>query len=96
MCKKLIYLFSVVFILCLAESSSNAVPFYQDDVPDGILCMEAENFDRNTPQGDHTWEFVTDPTGYSGTGAMRALPDTGDLIINEPADYLVSCPRLDS
>ena len=95
MCKKLIYLFSVVFILCLAESSSNAVPFYQDDVPDGILCMEAENFDRNTPQGDHTWEFVTDPTGYSGTGAMRALPDTGDLIINEPADYLVSCPRLD-
>jgi hypothetical protein len=95
MFKKLIYLCSVVFVLCLAESVSNAIPFYQDDVPDGILCMEAENFDRNTPQGDHTWEFVTDPTGYSGTGAMRALPDTGDLIINEPADYLVICPRLD-
>jgi hypothetical protein len=95
MFKKLIYLCSVVFVLCLAESVSNAIPFYQDDVPDGILCMEAENFDRNTPQGDHTWEFVTDPTGYSGTGAMRALPDTGDLIINEPEDYLVICPRLD-
>jgi len=95
MCKKLICLFSVVFTLGLAGSVVNAVSFYQDDVPDGILSMEAENFDRNTPQGIHRWEFVMEPTGFSGTGAMRALPDTGDLIINEPEQYLTICPRLD-
>ena len=95
MCKKLIYVSSIVFVLCLTGSAANAVPFFQDDVPDGLLCIEAENFDRNTPQGEHTWEFVTEPAGYSGTGAMCALPDTGDLIINEPEEYLVTCPRLD-
>jgi hypothetical protein len=95
MYKKLIYLITVVFVVCLSKSAAYSVPFYQDDVPDGILCIEAEHFDRNTPQGEHTWEFVTEPAGYSGTGAMRALPDTGDLIINEPEDYLAICPRLD-
>jgi len=95
MCKKLICLFSVVFILGLAGGVVNAVSFYQDDVPDGFVSMEAENYDDNIPQGDHTWEFVTEPAGFSGAGAMRALPDTGDLIINDPGDYLIQCPRLD-
>ena len=36
-----------------------------------------------------------EPEGFSGTGAMRALPDTGNLIINDPSNYLTQCPRLD-
>lgn len=95
MYKKLIYCFSVFSMLYLAGNVANAIPFYQDDISDGLLTMEAENYDVVIPQGDHTWELVTDPVGFSGTGAMRALPDTGDLIINEPGDYLTQSPRLD-
>jgi hypothetical protein len=96
MYSKLVYLITFAVLLGSVGSVANAKePFQQDDVPGAILSIEAENFDDNVPQGDHIWELVTDPTGFSGDGAMRALPDTGDLIINDPGDYLIQCPRLD-
>jgi len=94
MYRKLIYLISFILVISLSRSVTNADPFQQEAGPDGIVSIEAENFDENTPQGAHTWEFVTDPAGFSGTGAMRSMPDSGDLI-NEPAQYLTQCPRLD-
>ncbi len=52
-----------------------ADPFTQDTGLDGLVSMEAENFDENVPDGDHYWEFNTDPNGFSGAGFMRCLPD---------------------
>jgi len=74
-------------VLGLAGGVANAHPFQQDPGPDGILSMEAENFDENTPQGAHEWVLVTDPVGFSGTGAMRAMPDIGSFI-DEPSACL--------
>jgi hypothetical protein len=45
-----------------------------------LLSAEAENADSITPRvwngAERSWFFVTNRPGYSGTGAMRALPDT--------------------
>jgi len=94
MYRKSIYLISFILALSLGSSVINADPFQQEAGPDSIVSIEAENFDENTPQGAHTWEFTTDPTGFSGTGAMRSLPNNGTLI-NEPAQFRTQCPRLD-
>ncbi len=94
MYKKSIYLTSLILTICLIINTTNADPYHQEAGPDGIVSIEAENFDENTPQGAHTWEFVTDPAGFSGTGAMRSMPND-DALINEPAQYLTQCPRLD-
>ena len=44
---------------------------------DGTVVFEAESyFDSITRSGD-TWTEVTDPSGFSGDGAMQTLPDDG-------------------
>jgi len=68
------------------------IAFQQDSGADGLVSMEAENFDANTPQGDHTWEFVTAPAGYSGAGAMLSQPGLGDKV---DTGYETNSPRLD-
>ncbi|MFH1884878.1 MAG: LamG-like jellyroll fold domain-containing protein [Planctomycetota bacterium] len=77
MSKKMIYLISFVLVLGLATSVVSAEPLRQDPGPDGIVSVEAENFDENTPDGAHEWVFATEPAGFSGTGFMRAMPDGG-------------------
>ncbi len=84
----------VVVIISLVSMASAAQPFIQDDGSDGIVSIEAEHFSRNTPQGGHTWDFVTDPEGFSGEGSMQSLPNNGTTN-NDPADYLTKSPRLD-
>ncbi|MHC4434708.1 MAG: hypothetical protein ACYTBS_22945, partial [Planctomycetota bacterium] len=76
MSEKLIYLVSFVLVLGLA-GLANADPVTQDSGPDGIVSIEAEDFDENLPEGIHTWEFTTAITGFSGDGYMRAVPDGG-------------------
>jgi len=51
-------------------------PFQQDSGTDGLISIEAEHYDANVSQGGHDWTLVTTPTGFSGTGAMRATPNT--------------------
>ena len=94
MCSK--WVVSGVVIVCLVGMVSAGEPFIQDGGPDGIVSMEAEHFDKNVPQGDYAWAFVTIPTGFSGAGCMQAWPDSGgEFIINDPADYLTQSPRMD-
>jgi len=69
-------------------------PFLQDGGPDGIVSMEAENFHRNTAKGDHAWEFMTDVEGFTGTGFLQALPNSG-AGPNLVEEYLANSPRLD-
>ncbi|KPL23469.1 MAG: hypothetical protein AMJ75_06045, partial [Phycisphaerae bacterium SM1_79] len=77
MYRKFIPLISFVLVLGLTVGAAGAEYWLQDEGPDGIVSVEAENFDENTPQGGHTWDLITDPVGFSGAGAMRAMPNTG-------------------
>ena len=74
MCKKSFFLIPLVVVLGLA-GLAHADPITQDSGPDGIVSIEAENFDENVPEQDHFWEFNTDIPDFSGDGFMRALPD---------------------
>lgn len=66
--------------------------FLQDSGSDGIVSMEAENFDDNTTQGSHIWTQISSPAGCSGGAAMRAEPDIGT---NNNTGYVTNSPRLD-
>ncbi|MHC4703938.1 MAG: LamG-like jellyroll fold domain-containing protein, partial [Planctomycetota bacterium] len=76
MCKKSFFPISSIVVLALV-GIANADPVTQDPGPDGIVCIEAEDFDENVPEGTHTWEFTVAIAGFSGDGYMRAVPDGG-------------------
>lgn len=61
---------------------------------DGLIVVEAENYDALTPQGDHTWTFGAIRADYSGDGYLEATPNSG---INQSGypDFLTASPRLD-
>jgi lysophospholipase L1-like esterase len=82
----------VTFILCssLTVADTFALPYFQDSGDSGLVVIEAENYDRHVPQGDHQWEAVS-IQGASGA-AMQALPNSG---ANLNSDYLSTSPRLD-
>ncbi len=93
MCKKVIYLITFVGVLGLVIGVANAVPFQQDFGPDGIVSIEAENYDANVPQGGDTWELVGPTGGFTGTAGMQALPN--DDAGTRKTNYAARCPRLD-
>ncbi|MFH2066101.1 MAG: tandem-95 repeat protein [Pseudomonadota bacterium] len=80
---------AMVTITVIDGSSPPA--FQQDTGADGLVSIEAENYDDNVPVGSHSWNFVT-PSGYSGTGAMQALPNNGT---NINSGYTSTACRLD-
>jgi hypothetical protein len=91
MCKKLIYLISFILVLGLATSAESANPFGQDPGPDGIVSIEAENFDDNVPQGGNQWVLVGPTAGFTGTAGMQ-VPDAGNFSGGDGArlDYEVN------
>jgi len=104
MYRKLMCLICLVLVLGLTGMPSSADPYQQDSGPDGIVSIEAENFDENTPRPPHTWELITEsasgfspPGGFSGGFAMQSTPTTpaGGAGPNDPADFLANSPRLD-
>jgi len=78
----------VLFVssLLLIVNTLAADPGYyvQQGGPDGIVCIEAENYAAKQAGDDNTWELTTDKAGFSGKGAMAAVPDTGS---KEDIDY---------
>ncbi len=74
--RRLVLLISLILVFGLADGAAGADPFEQDSGPDNIVSIEAENFDENTPQAGHQWEFNTDRAGFSGDGFMRSTPDS--------------------
>jgi hypothetical protein len=101
MCKKLIYLISFIVVLGLVGGVANAEPLQQDPGPDGIVSVEAENFDDNIPNPPHSWEFATStevftpPDGFSGAGAMKSLPMTPGGGGSFNTGYVENSTRLD-
>jgi len=73
-----------------------AAPLQQDGGADGLVVMEVENLDANTPQGSNTWTEVFSPTGFSGTSAHQAQPNgtpkvtTGFATLSPQLDYQIN------
>ena len=65
--------------------------FLQNSGKNGIVSIDAEHFMDAIVQGGHTWERVSS-TGYSGDGAMQALPNNGASI---NTGYAANSPRMD-
>ncbi|MCP4408565.1 MAG: hypothetical protein GY807_12530, partial [Gammaproteobacteria bacterium] len=76
-------------ILCYSNPGFSAEPFQQDG--SGLVAMEAEHFDANTPQGGHQW-VVDTTSGFSGASAMEASPN---IRTNHRSNYAANSPRLD-
>lgn len=71
--------------LLVAQIAVAAPGFYvQDAGPQGLVSIEAESFKASEAREGHAWKSTTEPAGFSGTGAMVALPDSG---ANEDLDY---------
>jgi len=73
MLKKLIYLVSFVLVAGLVGGVASADPLHQDPGPDGIVSVEAENFDENVPQSGVEWVEVGPTEGFTGTAGMQVL-----------------------
>ena len=89
MSDKLIYLI-LVLVLVLSGGTAFADPFQQDPGPDGIVSMEAENYDDNIERGGIQWEEVGPTAGFTGTAGMQAL---GASFYD--AGYSTQSPELD-
>jgi hypothetical protein len=56
-----------------------------------MVVVEAESYDRNANSSSASWQFQSSQSGYSGTGYMTALPNSGITI----GDNDFNSPRLD-
>ncbi|UCH14725.1 MAG: T9SS type A sorting domain-containing protein [Bacteroidales bacterium] len=87
-------LFLIALLVYIFQGNMYAQDYDFEEIADqgGLVVMEAENFSENlTRDGVTTWELVTEPAGFSGTGAMQAQPvdgphyaDTANARTNSP------------
>lgn len=73
-------LFLIALLVYIFQGNMYAQDYDFEEVADqgGLVVMEAENYSENiTQDGVTTWELVTEPAGFSGTGAMQASPVDG-------------------
>ncbi|MHC4434317.1 MAG: LamG-like jellyroll fold domain-containing protein, partial [Planctomycetota bacterium] len=52
-------------------------PLQQDPGPDGIVSVEAENYDANVEVGGHAWELTGPTGGFTGVLGMHAPNGNG-------------------
>ncbi len=67
----------------------------QADAQEGLISIEAEDFDANVPQGAHRWEVVAD-TNASGGKKVQALPDNASSGHGMDRDFQTWDPVKDS
>ncbi len=77
----------------VATAIFSTVPdtYSQDPGSDGVVSIEAENFDLTTMKIGHEWTIVNDGA-CSGSQALEATPNTGS---NMDKAYVEHSPRLD-
>ncbi len=91
MSQKLVYLCCFILAVGLIGSVAIAEPLQQDPGPDGIVSVEAENFDANVEVGGHAW-VETGPTGgFTGVLGMWAPNGQG----GGGSDYAANSERLE-
>ncbi len=84
-------MFNTLSLLLGDVGAAGAGVYQQDPGANGIVSVEAEHFNNDVAQGGRSWVAVT-PSGFSGTGAMEASPNSGT---NNNAGYVSNSPRLD-
>ncbi len=91
MCSQLSHYACFGLVLILVAGVATAEPLQQDPGPDGIVSVEAENYDANVENGGHAW-VLTGPTGgFTGTAGMWAPNGQG----GHSSNYLTNSERLD-
>ncbi len=70
---------------------SQSPVFQQSTSIDGIVSLEAENFDSNLSQGGFDWVSGVATSGYSGMSYMQTTPDIVTII---NTGYETDAPRL--
>jgi len=74
--------------------AANASGYQQDSGSDGLVIIEAESTQATRVAiGGKSWQTVTAPSGFIGTGAVQALANTGITV--DIANLLSSSPRVD-
>ncbi|MCC7193151.1 MAG: S8 family serine peptidase [Phycisphaeraceae bacterium] len=72
-------------------NATGVTPGYiQDAGPDGLVVIEAEEFDANSSASGSSWSAISDPS-YAGGVAMQATPNTGFGVYSNVA---ATSPRL--
>lgn len=83
-------------LLLIAGTSAGFTAAASDNfmqTSDGLVVIEAEHFQANTPQGAHTWAPQPDPTA---SGGSVAVTQPGDQVqLNKPEEFTSKSPRLD-
>jgi hypothetical protein len=74
------------------KAEAGGGPYRQSSDADDLVCFEAERFHLKVDRGDHAWTLVTAPAGFTGTGAMVALPNNNTIF---PASFTTASPRMD-
>lgn len=67
-------------------------PVFQFDTSSEVASIEAENDHFRAAVGKYRWEASSEVAGFSGEGAVRAMPEDRT---NLSVDYAGSSPRLD-
>lgn len=78
-------------ITVTVRNGSSTLVYQQD--PAGLVSIEAEDFDERIARGD-AWTPVTAPTGFSGSGALQALPNDGTNYADAASGYVNGSPEL--
>jgi hypothetical protein len=73
------------------DTSDNTLPFQQSTDPIQPISIEVEHYHAKAAQGQYEW-VAADQAGFSGDGAMQALPEVGAIYTQ---DYVTQSPRLD-
>jgi len=78
MYQKCLYVATVfVFILGTGLMGQDESPFRQDPGPDGLVCVEAENYHANIEVGGHSWEETGPTGGFTGELGMHSPNGNG-------------------
>ena len=96
-----IHVFLGVLVWGLVVGGAGAQPLQQDPGPDGIVCVEAENYDLYTER-TNTWILVTTVAdgfapadGFSGGFALQSTPTTLATGGGITSDIETRSPQLD-
>jgi len=78
-------------IFCLFGLPTRPTEAASEVVTSHVIIVEAENFISNIPRGSHSWSVENSVAGFTGSGYMQSLPDTGS---NIDASWTSSSPEL--
>ena len=91
MSKKLMLLLSFILVTGLVAGVVSADPLRQDTGPDGIVAVEAEDFDANVEVGGDVWVLTGPTEGFLGEAGMHAPNGQG----GHGSDYAANSERLE-